>query len=238
VGGSVDFFRPLRADVSVYLGGGEAGVAEERLDTAEVSTIVEEMGGKAVPELVGADTQRDIRFLEVFAEDIGNGTCGNTPFQLTEKKGTGIDLDGVTVALECLQRMGPDRADTFFFPLPYDTQGLVVDIDIGNVEGNEFREADTRTVKDLHDGGIPGREPAGRLPGLFDFEGQREELLDLLHREHDREFFLELGELDIGQRVSLQPISLGEELIETTECGEAEPDGGARHLTFLALEEV
>lgn len=44
-----------QAQVSVSLGGGESGVAQKLLYGAQVRSPLEEMGGKTVPQGVGAD---------------------------------------------------------------------------------------------------------------------------------------------------------------------------------------
>ena len=42
----VNFAEVLVGDVSVDLGGGDVGVAEETLDGAEIGTVHEEVGGE------------------------------------------------------------------------------------------------------------------------------------------------------------------------------------------------
>ena len=51
----VDFAEAAAGDVGVDLGGGEAGVAEELLDGAEVGAVLQQVGGEGVAEGVGAD---------------------------------------------------------------------------------------------------------------------------------------------------------------------------------------
>ena len=51
----VDFAEVAPRDVGVDLGGGEAGVAEEFLDGAQVGAGLEQVGGEGVAERVGAD---------------------------------------------------------------------------------------------------------------------------------------------------------------------------------------
>lgn len=59
LGAGVEFFvdgaEAVLVDVGVDLGGGDVGVAEHFLDNAEVGAVIEEVGGKAVAELVGMD---------------------------------------------------------------------------------------------------------------------------------------------------------------------------------------
>ena len=51
----MDGAESVLVDVGVDLSGGDVGVAEHFLDNAKVGTVVEEVGGEAVAELVGMD---------------------------------------------------------------------------------------------------------------------------------------------------------------------------------------
>ena len=51
----VDLFEVLAGHVGVDLGGGEVGVAEQLFDGLDVASFVEDVGGEAVAEDVGAD---------------------------------------------------------------------------------------------------------------------------------------------------------------------------------------
>ena len=55
VGVFVDLFEVLAGHVGVDLGGGEVGVAEQLFDGLDVASFVEDVGGEAVAEHVGAD---------------------------------------------------------------------------------------------------------------------------------------------------------------------------------------
>jgi hypothetical protein len=51
----VDFAEAAAGEVGVDLGGGEAGVAEEFLDGAQVGAGLQQVGGEGVTQGVGAD---------------------------------------------------------------------------------------------------------------------------------------------------------------------------------------
>ena len=51
----MDFPQAVAGDVGVDFGGADGGVAEEFLDDAQVSAVLEEVGGEAVPEHVGGE---------------------------------------------------------------------------------------------------------------------------------------------------------------------------------------
>ena len=55
----IGFLQSLDGDVCVNLRGREAGVAEQRLDAAQIRAAIEQMRGKAVPQLVGAERDWD-----------------------------------------------------------------------------------------------------------------------------------------------------------------------------------
>ena len=57
----VDGFETLAGDVGIDLGRGDAGVAEEFLNDAQVGTVFEEVSGEAVPEHVRRDVAIDPR---------------------------------------------------------------------------------------------------------------------------------------------------------------------------------
>lgn len=56
----MDFFEALKVDVGVDLGGGEADVAEEFLDDAEVGAAGEEVGGVGVANFVGGEVGGEV----------------------------------------------------------------------------------------------------------------------------------------------------------------------------------
>ena len=68
MGRLIDAEQALRIDMRVILCRGEARMAQEFLHAAKVRAVVEKVGGKAVPELVGADVEGDVRVLQVFLD--------------------------------------------------------------------------------------------------------------------------------------------------------------------------
>ena len=72
----VDFLQMGVGDVGVDLGGGDVGVAEERLNGAEVSAVHEKVSGEAVAKGVGADVLGDAGEAGVFFDDAFDGAGG------------------------------------------------------------------------------------------------------------------------------------------------------------------
>lgn len=52
----VSLFDAFHRDMGVNLSRREVDVSEEGLDAAQIGAIIQKMGGKAVPEFVGADS--------------------------------------------------------------------------------------------------------------------------------------------------------------------------------------
>ena len=91
MGGVVDLLHAGGGDVGVDLGAAEVGVAEAFLDAAEVGSVVEEVGGEAVAEFVGADFEADGAVPEVFLEEVIDGAHGEAAAELAEEEGGLVD---------------------------------------------------------------------------------------------------------------------------------------------------
>ena len=68
VGGIVGVTQAFLGDVGVDLGGGEGGVPQEGLDASQVGSIVEQVGGEGVSQLVGGDVEGNVGQGEVLLE--------------------------------------------------------------------------------------------------------------------------------------------------------------------------
>ena len=56
---AVDLTQAAGGDVGIDFGRADAGMAEQLLNDAQVSPVIEEMGRKAVAQRVGGDVPRD-----------------------------------------------------------------------------------------------------------------------------------------------------------------------------------
>ena len=74
VGLGVGLHEAFGADVGVNLGGGEAGVAEQFLDAAQVGTGVEQVRGEGVAQLVRRAVGRQPRLAQERLERALHGT--------------------------------------------------------------------------------------------------------------------------------------------------------------------
>lgn len=68
----MDGLEAFLVDVSVNLGGGNIGVAEEFLNDPEVGAIFQEVRGKGVAEKVGVDVLINAGGLGAFLDDLAN----------------------------------------------------------------------------------------------------------------------------------------------------------------------
>lgn len=69
----VDVAKMGVGDVGVDLSGADVGVAEERLDRAEVGAVDEEVGGEGVAEGVGGNVFGNACDTDVFVDDAFDG---------------------------------------------------------------------------------------------------------------------------------------------------------------------
>jgi len=234
----VGFFQAFHGDVSVDLRGGDAGVAEEGLDAAEIGAGVEHVSGKGVAEFVGANGNRDIGVAEIFLEEIADGDGGDAAAALGDEEGAGGDAGLGTVFLDGFEGRGADGDDALLLAFAKDADGLGEGINMGDIEAGELGEAEAGGVEELEDGGVADGGPAWGLFLEGGAEGGAEEIVHLCDGEDERELALELGELDFLERVALEAVALREPLVEGAQGGEVEADGGASGAGLHQLEEV
>ena len=65
----VSFLQALDRYVRVNLSGRKTGVTEQRLNTAQVCTAIEQVSGKTVAEFVRTDRNRNRRVAEIALQD-------------------------------------------------------------------------------------------------------------------------------------------------------------------------
>ncbi len=237
MGLAVGFLEALDGDVGVDLGGGDAGVAEEFLDAAEIGAGVEHVSGEGVAELVGADVDGDAGVAEVFLEEFADADAGEACAALGDEEGSGLDAGLGAVALDGLEGRRADGDDALFAALAENADGLREGIDVGDVEADELREAEAAGVEELEDRGVAGGGPGGSLFFKGSLERGFEEFLDLGDGEDERELAFELGKLDFLEGVAGEAMALGEPLVEGAERGEMKADGGEGGAAFHELEE-
>lgn len=69
-------FDICRRDVRVNLGSYKAFMSEQFLDASDIGTAVEQVGGEAMPQGMGARTSIESTFLDVFFEHSSDASGG------------------------------------------------------------------------------------------------------------------------------------------------------------------
>ena len=115
----VDLGEALLVHVRVDLGGGDVGVAEEFLDHTEVGPILEQVGGKGVPEKVWVNLEVEAGarcpLLDDLPDAVGaQGTAADREKDLRAGSHLGVDQTGAFIGEVVLERGAgttPDRDD-------------------------------------------------------------------------------------------------------------------------------
>lgn len=138
-------------------------------------------------------------------------------------------MDGgfVAVSLEGCHGVGAEEGETFLAALAADFDDIVAGVDVGDVEVDEFVDAEAGAVEGFEDGGVACGAPFGGALVFGEGEWEGEEFLDLAECQDDREGTGGFGELDVVERAEGEGVAADEESVEAAECGEVEADGGA-----------
>jgi len=165
VGVVVGFLNLVGGEVGIDLGRAQRLMAQQFLDDAEVGTIVEHVGGKAVSKRVGTDAGIQACLEEVLVEFASDRACRKALAVLVDEKGVLIEVGfsrvGITegeVALDGLQGCRADGGKSFSFSFTADMEDLAEEVDVSEVEGDQFADAQARGVEGFHDGEVAGTE--------------------------------------------------------------------------------
>jgi hypothetical protein len=172
---AMDFAEALAGDVGVEFGGGDAGVAEEFLDDAEVSAVFEEVGGEGVAEHVGCDVARNAGVAGAGFDAAPHGRGAERGPAFGEEKDAGrfwVDVFGAAggeVTINGGDGVAADGDDAFFVAFADDGEEAGVEVEIFKAKGAQFGESKAAGVSDFEDGliakgvgsfGLKGREEA------------------------------------------------------------------------------
>ena len=92
--------------MGVFLGRGQTGVTEEFLDGAQVGPGLEQVGGKAVAQRVGAGFQADAAGAGVVRHNAGHAAGGQTSAATVEKDGRTLGGRGLAARFLGVSRLG------------------------------------------------------------------------------------------------------------------------------------
>ena len=154
------FSERLVVEVRVYLRGADVGMSEEHLDDTEIGAAFEHGRCEGVAEGVGRDGLLDAR-------------CDGLPLDHDEDHGTrevmapsveehvillaGFDLKLLPVLEPELQLMDGavgDGDEAFLVALAYDTHEVLVEVEVGEFEVRQLRDAQSAGEERLYDGAV------------------------------------------------------------------------------------
>ena len=214
-------------------------MAEQLLDTAEVSASVQHMGGEAVPQRMRADCRVKACHFEVFIHCPADASGAEAFAVLINEQDFAVEvavelgafISELHIVLNDLQDGGTDGADSFFFALAPDVNDFAEEVNVVEVDRDNFADPHTRAVKSFHNGPV-----AGAKPGV----GRRrfEETLYLFILEETREPFFLLWRADADDRVGAYAVSFDEELVETAKGRQLACDGGLGVLLLVQDNEI
>ena len=181
-------------------------MTEQLLDGANVSAVIEHVGGARMPEhvrrkLVGEADNRAA---------VANHAIGTLPTQppaaLVEKDRLGVTAPGPTIggqlssptdvepAFECRRCHPTERNDAFLRPLAHEPHKAVVQVDIADRQPDDLGDPGTGAVERLQQRGISTADGVVASDRL-DQAGH------LVERERFRQAFRDRWDLDIGRRI-------------------------------------
>src|SRR6266568_740515 len=145
VGLVVDLHQPVDADVGIFLGGGERGVAEQLLNGAQVGAAFQHVGGKGMPQGMRRDPfeRRDPQDVGIY--DPRYAAAVYAAAARVDKKSAPdrILAPLVKIFLQRLQSAAADRDDTLLTPLaghPYHAGNR---IELPDIESGQLGNAET-----------------------------------------------------------------------------------------------
>lgn len=150
----------LVTHVGVDLGGAEVGMAEKRLDDAEVRAALEERCGKGVAEGVGRDSLLDAGELALFLDhDEDHHSCEVVATAVEEDivLFAGLDLHLPAVVepeVQFLYGFVADGHEAFLVALAEDADEVLVEIEVGELEVGELRDTQAAREEHLDDGAV------------------------------------------------------------------------------------
>lgn len=234
--GVVGGFQAFGGDVRVDLGGGKAGVAEEGLDAAEVGAVVEKVCGKAVADFVRGEIGWETGLDEAGFDHGPDGARGEAGAGFVDEERAVVNGGGMAVARDGFEGLRNKRADAFASAFACDAGGFANDVDIRDIEANEFRESHAGGVKKLDDGRIACCGPGGGLIGSRRIRRGLDERIDLSGGEEAGELFFELRERDLAEDVFGDEAAHQQEFVECAHGREAEPHAGTGLVTLHQVE--
>lgn len=195
-------------------------MSEHDLYTAQVGAVFQQMGGKGVPECVGRDTLADAGQIGPFFDDVPEGLAAHGVPQTGEKEELvvtcGIEpvADPFQVGADPLAGRFTDRHQPLLVPLAQGHQIADRQVDLAQLEPDQFRDPQTGGVEQLQHGQVADIFARGAGAG-------RKEGIHLLGGEEFRQFVQGAGRLDNRGRVDIGVVLDHQKLVEHADSRQA-----------------
>ena len=226
VGGIVFIFHFLGGQMGVDLGGGKRLMTQEFLYDPEIGAVVKHVGGKAVAEGMRADAGIETGLEEVFIEFSADRASA-------ESLSVFVDIEGVLVesffarvqiaigevSLDGLQSRGADGGESFLFSFAADVEDFTEEVHVGEVEGDQFADAESGAVEGFEDGAV-ARPQEGISIGTV------EQNFDLVWFEEEGESFFLFGSANGGEGRGFDASASDQEFVKAAQGGEFARNGG------------
>jgi len=184
--------QSIGGQMRVYLGGGEAGVAQHVLNRPEIRPPVQQMGGEAVPERMGRGPCGPGRPAHATCNNTADVPGVKTPPAHADEHRAGVRPVPHQLAPaghpppQDRERPGWNGHHPLPAPLAQHPQGPGPDVRALDGQIGAFGRPQPGAVEDLHHRSVPKPQGAGGIVALQD-------LTDLGHRQEARELSLSPG---------------------------------------------
>lgn len=189
----VNLLHALRGDMRVNLRCGKTAVPQQFLHTPQVCSVVEQMGGETVPQLVRRGLERNARRSQIFLQDVRNGPRGDSGAQFADEKRSIVHHSFLAVALQRLDGVTAEWADPFLPPFANHAQRVMVNIVILYIQFRDFMQTHPCGVECFENGCVPLSCPIGSLLFVGVGEWKREQFFNVLECKHDRKLAFRFG---------------------------------------------
>ena len=218
--------------MGIDLGGGEVGMAEHDLHTAQVGAVFQQMGGKGVPEGMGRDTLADTGQIGPFFDDVPEGLTTHGVPQAGEKEELvvtgGIEpvAAPLQVGVDPLTGRFTDRHQPLLVPLAQGHQIADRQVDLAQLEPDQLRDPQTGGIEQLQHGQVA--DILARAAGTGRKKG-----IHLLGGEEFRQLVQGAGGLDDRSRVDIGVVLDHQELVEHADSRQAARPAARADALFL-----
>jgi hypothetical protein len=144
---AVNVAKTVGGDVGIDFGGGDGGVAEEFLDDAEISAVLEQVRGEAVSEHMRSDVTFDAGHAGAFLDAQPKRHRGERSSALGEENIPGrmeaheLGAGRFKVELERLDGFASDRHSAFFVAFAENGDEAGIEVELFESDLAEFGEA-------------------------------------------------------------------------------------------------